>query len=46
MKRLLVLLTALLLLVTTVGVPVAIAATGDVVVPVAGKIKDLSLIHI
>jgi len=40
MKRLLVLLTALLLLVTTVGVPVAIAATGDVVVPVTGKIKD------
>jgi hypothetical protein len=40
MKRLLVLLTALLLLVTTIGVPVAIAATGDVVVPVTGKIKD------
>jgi len=40
MKRLLVLLTALMLLVTTVAVPVAIAATGDIVVPVTGKIKD------
>jgi hypothetical protein len=40
MKRLLVLLMALLLMVTAVGVPVALAATGDVVVPVTGNIKD------
>ena len=40
MKRVLVLFTALMLLVTMVGVPVAIAATGDIVVPVTGKIKD------
>ena len=40
MKRLLVLLTALMLLLTAVGVPFALAATGDVVVPVTGHIKD------
>ncbi len=39
-KRLLVLLMALSLLMMAVGVPVALAATGDVVVPVTGHIKD------
>ena len=40
MKRVSILLLALLLCVTLLGAPVALAATGDIVVPVSGKVVD------
>ena len=40
MKRVSILLLALLLCVALLGAPVAMAATGDIVVPVGGKVVD------